>query len=69
MVVEGEPETVIVTATPEPAAPEPEKPSGKIVLWGWDAAIRDVVVAAGLIEAFNEEYPDIEVEIVSYSPS
>jgi lactose/L-arabinose transport system substrate-binding protein len=67
-VVEGETETVVVTATPEPAAPVPEKPSGTIVLWGWDAAIRDVVVAAGLIEAFNEEYPDIEVEIVSYSP-
>jgi len=67
-VVEGTPETVVVTATPVPAAPEPEKPSGKIVLWGWDAAIRDTVVAAGVLDAFNKEYPDIEVEIVSYSP-
>ena len=33
-IVAGTPETIIVTATPEPEAPAPEKPSGKIVLWG-----------------------------------
>ena len=68
-IVAGTPETIIVTATPEPEAPAPEKPSGKIVLWGWDAAIRDTIEAAGIIDAFYEEYPDIEVEIVSYSPN
>lgn len=67
-IVAGTPETIVVTATPEPAAPEPEKPSGQLTLWGWDAAIRDTVVAAGVLDAFNEAYPDIEVEHVSYGP-
>jgi lactose/L-arabinose transport system substrate-binding protein len=57
---------VVVTATP---MPEPEKPTGKIVIWGWTAAIRDTIEAAGLIEAFKAEYPDIEVEIQYYGPN
>jgi lactose/L-arabinose transport system substrate-binding protein len=61
------------TATPEatdaPAeetdapATEAAAPSGKITLWGWSY---DVMQTPGLIEAFNEEYPDVEVEIVTY---
>jgi len=67
-VVAGTPETVVITATPEPAAPEPEKPSGKITIWGWTAAIRDTLEATDVFEDFKEAYPDVEVEIVYYSP-
>jgi ABC-type glycerol-3-phosphate transport system substrate-binding protein len=58
----------VVTATPEPPTPIPAQPTGNIVLWGWTAAIRDTVEAAGIVTGFNAEYPDITVEIVYYSP-
>jgi len=67
-IVEGETITEYVEVTPAPL-PEAEKPTGKIVLWGWTAAIRDTIEAAGIIEDFNAEYPDIEVEIQYYAPS
>ncbi|MFQ5873410.1 MAG: ABC transporter substrate-binding protein [Dehalococcoidia bacterium] len=57
---------IVVTPTPLPEKP---KPKGKIMLWGWTAAIRDTVEAAGIIEDFNAEYPDIEVEIEYYGPN
>lgn len=57
---------VIVTPTPEPEAP---KPTGKITLWGWTAAIRDTLEASGVLADFQAEYPDIEVEVVYYAPS
>ena len=41
-----------------------EKPSGKIVVWGWKNAIGDVIVDTGILDQFKAEYPDIEVEIV-----
>lgn len=56
---------VVVTPTPVPEKP---KPTGKITLWGWTAAIRDTLEASGVLEDFKAEYPDIEVEIVYYSP-
>jgi lactose/L-arabinose transport system substrate-binding protein len=43
--------------------------SGKIVIWGWTAAIRDTMEAAGIVENFRAEYPNVEVEIVYYAPS
>lgn len=49
-------------------AQDAEKPSGKIVVWGWTAAMRDTIEASGVLEDFNAEYPDIEVEIVYYAP-
>jgi lactose/L-arabinose transport system substrate-binding protein len=58
----------VVTATPEPMPPPVAKPKGKITLWGWTAAIRDTIEAAGIVEDFKKEYPDIEVEIVYYAP-
>ncbi len=51
------------TAEPAAATEEAAMPSGKITLWGWSY---DVMQTPGLIEAFNEEYPDVEVEIVTY---
>ncbi|HMN14768.1 MAG TPA: sugar ABC transporter substrate-binding protein [Bellilinea sp.] len=44
-------------------------PSGKIVVWGWKAAMTDTLVASGVVDDFKAEYPDVEVEIVEYSPS
>ncbi len=44
------------------------KPSGKITVWGWTAAIRDTIEASGVMEDFAAEYPDIEVEFVYYAP-
>lgn len=43
--------------------------SGKIVVWGWTAAIRDTLEAAGILSAFKEAYPNVEVEIVYYPPA
>jgi len=59
---------VQVTAPPE-ASPEPTaKPTGKITVWGWTAAIRDTIEASGVLADFQAAYPDIEVEIVYHSP-
>jgi len=57
--VEVEKEVVV---TPTPVAELP-KPSGKIVIWGWPAADK---AFEAILEAFNQEYPDIEVEWVMY---
>ena len=54
----------VITATPEPEATQAPKPEGTITLWGWSY---DVMESTGLIEDFNEEYPDIEIEIVVYN--
>jgi len=64
-VVEKEGETIVevVTATPEPVV-EVEKPSGHLVLWGWSY---DVFETPGLFDEFQEEYPDITLEVVTYS--
>ncbi len=43
-------------------------PSGKIVVWGWKAAMTDTMVASGVVDDFKAEYPDVEVEIVEYAP-
>lgn len=61
--VEGEPEVRVVTATPEPEV-EVEKPSGHLVLWGWSY---DVFETPGLFDEFQAEYPDITLEVVTYS--
>ncbi|MCI0398797.1 MAG: sugar ABC transporter substrate-binding protein [Chloroflexi bacterium] len=68
--VEGTPEVVveIVTATPPPEPTDAPKPEGNIVLWGWTAAIRDTLEAAGIVEDFNAEFPDVSVEITYYAP-
>lgn len=70
-VVEIEGETVIETVTEiVEVTPVPEeevmveKPTGKIVLWGWSFG---PMFDTGLVEEFNEEYPDIEVEWVNYA--
>ncbi len=46
-----------------------DEPSGKIVVWGWKAAMTDTLVASGVLDAFKAEYPNIEVEIVEYQPA
>ncbi len=37
--------------------------SGTITIWGWTAAIRDTIEAAGIVEGFQAEHPNVEVEI------
>jgi lactose/L-arabinose transport system substrate-binding protein len=65
-IVEGTPQIFIqeVTTTPEPLPEQAPKPEGRIVLWGWSY---DVMESTGLLDDFNAEYPDIEVEIVTYN--
>jgi ABC-type glycerol-3-phosphate transport system substrate-binding protein len=69
-IIEGETveKIVEVTPTPEPVI-EVEKPTGNITLWGWTAAIRDTMEAAGVVDDFYAEYPDTEVEITYYAPN
>jgi lactose/L-arabinose transport system substrate-binding protein len=57
---------VVVTATPEPEPTAAPKPTGKVVVWGWSF---DVMESTGLLDDFKAEYPDIEVEIVTYNAS
>jgi lactose/L-arabinose transport system substrate-binding protein len=54
---------VVVTPTPAPKATDVPKPKGKITLWGWSY---DVMQSTGLIDQFKKEYPDIQVEVVTY---
>ncbi len=54
--------TSAAPAATQPPAPTAQ-PTGKIVLWGWSF---DVFQTPGLIDAFKEEYPGIDVEIVTY---
>lgn len=58
----------VVTATPEPESTAAPKPSGKITVWCWKAA-QDTIVNPGVVADFNAEYPDIQVEFVTYNPS
>jgi lactose/L-arabinose transport system substrate-binding protein len=69
-IVAGTPvvEQVVVTATPAPEATPVPKPTGKITVWGWKAAM-DVIRNSGVLADFQKEYPDIEVEIVEYAPA
>ena len=53
---------LIGTASINLAQDEPV--SGTITIWGWTAAIRDTIEAAGVIDAFLAEYPDVEIEII-----
>jgi len=55
-----------VTEEEIPAEEEAPLPSGKLVIWAWTAA--KVALEAGM-DGFNEQYPDIEVEWVEYSPA
>lgn len=56
-------------AAEEEAAEEPaEKPSGHIVVWGWQSALVDTIEASGVLADFKAEYPDIEVEFVITDP-
>ena len=42
------------------------QPSGEITVWGWKAAM-DPIRNSGLLDDFNAEYPDVEVNIVDYA--
>ncbi|NIM93398.1 MAG: extracellular solute-binding protein [Anaerolineales bacterium] len=70
------------TATEEPVAEEPsgeepsveepaeaEKPSGNIIVWGWQSALVDTIEGSGVLADFNAEYPDIEVEFLITDPA
>jgi ABC-type glycerol-3-phosphate transport system substrate-binding protein len=59
----------VVTATPEPEATPPPPPSGKIVVWGWEAALNDTLEGSGVLDDFKAAYPDIEVEFLVQRPT
>ena len=44
------------------------KPTGKVTLWMWKAA-HDTLTNSGVLDEFQKEYPDVEVEIVEYAPA
>jgi lactose/L-arabinose transport system substrate-binding protein len=56
------------TGAPTEAPTEAAKPSGKVTLWMWKAA-HDTLTNSGVLDAFNAEYPDVEVEVVEYAPA
>ena len=43
--------------------------SGTITIWGWTAAIRDVIEAAGIVEDFQALHPNVNIEITYYAPA
>ena len=58
---------VVVTATPVPKPTAVPKPKGKITVWMWKAT-QDSIVNPGVVKDFNAEYPDIQVEWITYPP-
>jgi lactose/L-arabinose transport system substrate-binding protein len=58
----------VVTATPPPEATAAPKPKGKITVWMWKAT-QDSIVNPGVVKDFNAEYPDVQVEWVTYNPA
>jgi ABC-type glycerol-3-phosphate transport system substrate-binding protein len=58
----------VITATPEPEATPTPPPSGKIIVWGWEAALNDTIEASGVLDDFKEAYPDVEVEFLIMAP-
>src|SRR5437016_734437 len=58
----------VVTATPAPEATAAPKPKGKITIWMWKAA-QDSIVNPGVVKDFSAEYPDVQVEFVTYNPN
>ena len=55
-------EVVVPTAAPT----EAPKPTGKITLWGWSY---DAMQSTGLVDDFQKEFPDIQLDFVKYSSS
>ena len=51
---------------PTAAPTEAPKPTGKITLWGWSY---DAMQSTGLVDDFQKEYPDIQLDFVKYSSS
>jgi lactose/L-arabinose transport system substrate-binding protein len=51
------------------AAQDDEELSGTITIWGWTAAIRDVIEAAGIVEDFQALHPNVNIEITYYAPA
>jgi lactose/L-arabinose transport system substrate-binding protein len=62
----AEPAAGVQPPQPAPVQAEDAQLSGRITLWGWSY---DVMETPGLIQAFNQEYPDVTVEIVTYDSS
>jgi lactose/L-arabinose transport system substrate-binding protein len=60
-----EPPTIEEVA-PTVAPTEAPKPSGTITLWGWSY---DAMQSTGLVDDFQQEYPDIQLDFVKYSSS
>ena len=62
---------VMLSACAPAATPTPvvaAEPSGKVTLWMLKAA-HDTLINSGVLDAFKEEYPDVEVEVVEYAPA
>ncbi len=70
VIVQGTPvvQQVVVTATPPPQATAAPKPTGKITVWGWPST-HETIVKSGVMDAFNKEYPGIQIDWVEYKPS
>ena len=50
-------------------AQDDDELSGTITIWGWTAAIRDVIEAAGIVEDFQALHPNVNIEITYYAPA
>jgi lactose/L-arabinose transport system substrate-binding protein len=65
----GQAQEAAAPAAEADAPAQAEAGSVSITVWGWEAAITDTVAGSGVLAAFEEEYPNIDVEIVLMSPS
>lgn len=57
-------DTPAVADTPLP----PAMPSGKVTIWMWKAA-HDTLTNSGVLDEFKKAYPDVEIEVVEYTPA
>jgi len=53
-----------VAVEPTAVPTEAPKPTGKITLWGWSY---DAMQSTGLVDDFQKEFPDIQLDFVKYS--
>jgi ABC-type glycerol-3-phosphate transport system substrate-binding protein len=51
-------------ATSAPASSAPATISGKLTVWCWKSAWTDAIVKSGALDAFQAQYPDVQIEYV-----
>ncbi len=55
-------------AASNPATQAPAKISGKLTVWCWKASWQDSIVKSGALDAFQAQYPDVQIDYIETNP-